>query len=66
MFTEESIKMCVQFHCNIYCFCNYFQELEKLKAEVESANEFQCQKDSLRLKLEVSFVLSKTSAADTC
>lgn len=30
-----------------------FQELQRLKAEVESANEFQTQKDSLTLKLQV-------------
>lgn len=31
-----------------------FQELERLKAEVESANEFKFQKDALTQKLKVS------------
>lgn len=35
-------------------FVCLFQELQRLKAEVESANEFQTQKDSLTLKLQVS------------
>lgn len=34
-------------------FVSSFQELQRLKAEVESANEFQTQKDSLTLKLQV-------------
>lgn len=46
------------FHCDIYCLCKYLQELERLKAEVESANEFHSQKDLLTLKLQVSYVLS--------
>lgn len=33
-------------------FVYLFQELQRLKAEVESANEFQTQKDSLTLKLQ--------------
>lgn len=49
------LRICILFHLNISCFCNYFQELERLKAEVESANEFQSQKDSLSLKLQVSY-----------
>lgn len=35
-------------------FCNCLQELERLKAEVVSANEFQTQRDSLSQKLQVS------------
>lgn len=50
-------------HLNIYFLWDYFQELERLKAEVESANEFQTQKDSLSLKLQVSYVLRLTQAA---
>lgn len=34
-------------------FASSFQELQRLKAEVESANEFQTQKDLLTLKLQV-------------
>lgn len=56
----------ILFHCNIYCLCKYLQELERLKAEVESANEFHSQKDSLTLKLQVSYVLRKTPAAEGC
>lgn len=52
------LRICILFHLNISCFCNYFQELERLKAEVESANEFQSQKDSLSLKLQVSYAMS--------
>lgn len=47
------------FTCNLitskrFLFLSRLQELERLKAEVESANEFQSQRDSLSLKLQVS------------
>lgn len=42
------------FECTMNVLFHSFQELEQLKAEVESANEFQSQKDSLTQKLQVS------------
>lgn len=39
------------------------QELQRLKAEVESANEFQTQKDSLTLKLQVRETRAPASSA---
>lgn len=43
-----------------------FQELQRLKAEVESANEFQTQKESLTLRLQVREGAQSSGLRSTC
>lgn len=52
--TRLGAKIGLTFGSSVHYFCKCSQELERLKAEVESANEFQTQKESLLLKLQVS------------
>lgn len=52
--TRLGAKIGLTFGSSVHDFCKCSQELERLKAEVESANEFQTQKESLLLKLQVS------------
>lgn len=54
---DTFVTTCVLFDLNISSHYHHLQELERLKAEVESANEFQSQKDSLTQKLQVSEAL---------
>lgn len=52
--TRLSAEIGLTFGSSVKDFCKCSQELERLKVEVESANEFQTQKESLLLKLQVS------------